>query len=149
MGTTSNKRPDQELVELQALLTGPTVDTPHNEPDPEARKSFIARRMEQREAYGQFVAAQDIFDPMGNTLAFAAGHPVPIEHVEKWLLEDAGLVTRVATPEEARKVVRPAPIGPAALLGSSPSEQSAVSGTAEPAPAKAGDKATTANRKEG
>ncbi len=116
MASGSRKAGDQELAALTALLSGPTVDAPHNEPSPEARQTFMERRMAQREAYGQFVATVDIYDPAGDIVVFTAGQAVPIEHVENWHLEDAGMVERVATPEEARKVFRPT-TGPSALLG--------------------------------
>lgn len=94
---------DQELVELQkALLSGPTTGLPHGEPDSEVRQSFAERRAAQREAYGQFVATERIYHPEDQILAFDIGHPVPLEHVDKWRLEDTGHVARVATPEEAR-----------------------------------------------
>ncbi len=107
---------DQELAELTALLSGPTVDTPHNEPNPEVRQTFMERRMQQREAYGQFVAEVDIYDPEGSIVVFTAGQAVPVEHVERWRLEEAGMVNRVASPEEARKVFRPT-TGPSSMLG--------------------------------
>jgi hypothetical protein len=92
---------DQELVELQrALLSGPTTGLPLA--DPETRKTVADRRAAQMEAYGQYVANQQIFHPDDNILAFDAGHPVPLEHVEKWRLEETGHVDRVATAEEAR-----------------------------------------------
>ncbi len=116
MASGSRKAGDQEIAELTALLSGPTVDTPHNETNPEVRQTFMERRMAQREAYGQFTAAVDIYDPAGDIVVFTAGQAVPVEHVEKWHLEDAGMVQRVATPDEARKVFRPTS-GPAALLG--------------------------------
>lgn len=94
---------DQELVELQkALLSGPTADVPFGETDPVVRQTFADRRAAQREAYGQFVATQEIYDPDGTILAFAPDHPVPVEHVEKWDLERTGHVVRVATADEAR-----------------------------------------------
>ena len=110
---------DQELVELQrALLTAPTVDVPHQEADDETVRAFMKRRAAQREAYGQFTANSDIYDPMGGTLVFTPGMPVPLEHVEKWDLESAGVVNRVATADEARKgaALASAAAGPATLL---------------------------------
>jgi hypothetical protein len=120
VASTSNKgqSADQELVELQhALLTSPTVDAPHNEPNPEVRETFMQRRVAQREAYGQFVAIEDVYDPDGNIVVFTKGQAVPIEHVEKWQLEDVGMVTRVASADEARTAFRPTS-GPSSLLGS-------------------------------
>jgi hypothetical protein len=117
---TSKSTNDQELVELQrALLTAPTVDVPHNEADQETVRAFMQRRAAQREAYGQFKANSDIYDPMGGTLVFTPGMPVPLEHVEMWGLEETGLVERVATPAEARKAgaLAAATSGPATLLG--------------------------------
>lgn len=118
MASTSKGKDDQESVEARRdLLSGPTVGTPHAEANPEAARSFMQRRAAQREAYGQFVAEEDIYDPDGNALVFTAGMQVPVEHVEKWELEDVGKVRRVATPEEARKRFLPPSIGPASLIG--------------------------------
>lgn len=119
---------DQELVELQkALLSGPTTDIPHGEPDQEVVRAFIKRRADQREAYGQFVANEHIYDPMGNTLAFTKGMQVPIEHVEKWDLESTGHVTRTATAEEARKGFAVPNIGPGSLIPAEPESAPAAS----------------------
>lgn len=121
MASTSKKSSDQELVELQsALLSGPTTDVPHGEPDEEVVRAFMKRRADQREAYGQFVATQHIYDPMGNTLVFTPDMQVPIEHVEKWDLEATGHVRRVATAEEARKGFAAPGIGPGSLIPSAP-----------------------------
>lgn len=115
MASTKGKGNDQELVELQrALLSGPTVDVPYT--DPVTKESYAKRRAAQREAYGQFVAIEDITDPEGNSLVFTRGMQVPVEHVEKWLLEDTGKVERVASPEEARKMFLPPQIGAGALI---------------------------------
>jgi hypothetical protein len=108
---------DQELIELQrALLSGPTTDVPYAEGDPDVTRAFIQRRADQREAYGQFVAVQDIFDPMGTSLTFTKGMQVPVEHVEKWDLEATGMVSRVASADEARRGFAPPPVGPGALI---------------------------------
>lgn len=113
--TSKSKGNDQELVELQrALLSGPTVDVPYA--DEATKQTYAERRAAQREAYGQFRAIEDITDPEGNSLVFTAGMQVPVEHVEKWLLEDTGKVERVATPEEARKRFLPPQVGPGALI---------------------------------
>jgi hypothetical protein len=122
---------DQELIELQrALLSGPTTDLPQAEPDQDVTRAFMERRAAQREAYGQFVAAGDIYDPMGNSKVFTAGMQVPMEHVEKWDLEATGMVTRVATAEEARRGFAVPDIGPGTLLGdSAPAPTSASSST--------------------
>jgi hypothetical protein len=112
--TSKSKANDQELVELQrALVTSPTVGIPVA--DEETVKTFHSRRAEQREAYGQFVANSDIYPPDGTVLVFTKGTPVPVEHVEKWDLETAGVVDRVATPEEARRA-GPTANGPATAL---------------------------------
>jgi hypothetical protein len=108
---------DQELVELQhALLSGPTTDVPYAESNPDVVKTFVERRAAQREAYGQYVAEEDIFDPMGNSLVFTTGMQVPVEHVEMWDLEALGKVRRVASPDEARRSFRPAAVGAGALI---------------------------------
>ena len=113
--TSKSKGNDQELVELQhALLSGPTVDVPYA--DEATKSSYAERRAAQREAYGQFVAVENIQDPEGNSLVFTAGMQVPVEHVEKWLLEETGKVERVATPEEARKRFLAPPVGTGALI---------------------------------
>lgn len=97
---------DQEMIELQrALLSAPTTGVPATG-DPEARKAYLGRRAAQREAYGQFVANQEIYDPDGSALIFAAGMPVPLEHVERFGLEETGMVDRIASPELARKGAR-------------------------------------------
>jgi hypothetical protein len=104
---SNTSKGDQELIELQrALLTGPTTGVPAAGGDPEVRKTYRARRVAQREAYGQFVANSEIYDPDGSALIFAAGQPVPVEHVERLELEAMGLVNRVASPELARKGLR-------------------------------------------
>lgn len=87
--------------ELRALLSGPAVGVPQHA-DEETRKTFTDRRMGQREAYGQFVADGPIYWPGTGILVFAEGQQVPVEHVEKWMLEDAGMVHRVASPMLAR-----------------------------------------------
>lgn len=100
----------------RALLSGPTVDVPHSETDPEVHRAYVDRRAAQREAYGQFVAAEDVYDPDGVGLVFAAGMQVPMEHVEKWDLGTYGKVRRVATAEEARRGFRSPDIGPGSLI---------------------------------
>jgi hypothetical protein len=115
--TSKKSSPDQELVELQrALLSGPTTDVPHAETDPDVTRAFLKRRADQREAYGQFVAESEIYDPMGNSLVFTKGMQVPVEHVEKWDLEATGHVSRVATAEEARKGFAVPDIGAGSLI---------------------------------
>lgn len=119
---------DQELVEMQrALLSGPTTDIPHAEGDQDAVRTFLDRRAAQREAYGQFVAEEDIFHPMGNSLVFTQGMQVPLEHVEMWDLEALGKVRRVATAEEARRNYRPDAIGAGSLV---PADEPAPSASA-------------------
>ncbi len=98
-----NNGDDREL--MRALLSGPAVGVPHAA-DEATRETFSERRMGQREAYGQFVATGDIYWPGTGTLVFTEGMQVPIEHVEKWLLEDADLVQRVASPRLARAGAR-------------------------------------------
>jgi hypothetical protein len=94
------------MIELQrALLSGPTTGVAATG-DPEARKAYQSRRAAQREAYGQFEAIGDIYDPDGSALIFTAGSPVPVEHVERFELEATGHVKRVATPDLARRGMR-------------------------------------------
>lgn len=103
---TKGSAADQELIELQrALLSSPTTGVPATG-DPEARKAYLGRRAAQREHYGQFVAASDIFDPDGSALIYTAGSAVHLEHVERWGLEETGMVERVASPELARRGAR-------------------------------------------
>lgn len=93
---------DQEA--LRMLLGGPTAaaHVPPAGVDEAAKASYVERRMAQQEAYGQFEALSEIYVPGTGTLAFVTGAQVPIEHVEKWSLEDAGLVKRVASAKLAR-----------------------------------------------
>lgn len=103
---SNTSKGDQELVDLQrALLSGPTSGVAAAG-DPAARKAYLSRRAEQREAYGQFVATGDIFDPDGSALIFTVGQPVPLEHVERFDLEALNMVERVATPALARRGMR-------------------------------------------
>lgn len=104
MADSSKKTEENEL--LQALLSAPAVGTPHAADD-ETRETWLQRRHDQAEAYGQFLANGPIYVPGTGTLAFTTDAQVPIEHVEKWHLEDAGLVRRVAQPAEARRGVHP------------------------------------------
>ncbi len=92
---------ESEREQLRALLSGPAVGVPQTA-DPATRETFQSRRMDQLEAYGQFVAISPIYWPGTGTLVFNEGSQVPVEHVEKWLLEEAGLVQRVASPRLAR-----------------------------------------------
>jgi hypothetical protein len=99
-----NNSDEQEL--LRAVLSSPAVGVPHAA-DEETRQTFMDRRRDQAEAYGQFVAKGPIYWPGTGTLVFSTHAQVPIEHVEKWFLEEAGLVERVASPEAARHGVHP------------------------------------------
>jgi hypothetical protein len=91
---------DEELIELQRqVLSSPGVGVPRGV-DEDGIVRWQERRAAQREAYGQFVAADSIY--IGNALAFAPGMAVPVEHVERFNLEATGQVERVATPELAR-----------------------------------------------
>lgn len=108
MATTRNTQADddQELAELQRqVLASPSVGLPKGA-DQATLRTFVERRRAQAEAYGQFVALGDIYEPFTQDKAFTAGMQVPIEHIEKWDLEAAKLVTRVASPELARKGLR-------------------------------------------
>lgn len=86
---------------MAMLLSAPAVGIPHAADEP-TRQSFVERQLAQREAYGQFRAISPIYVPGTGTLAFNKDQQVPMEHVEKWELEAAGLVARVASPEDAR-----------------------------------------------
>lgn len=92
---------DDERELLAALMSAPAVGVPHAA-DEETRTTYLDRRRAQAEAYGQFVAKGPIYWPGTGTLVFNTGHAVPLEHVEKWELETADLVERVASPELAR-----------------------------------------------
>jgi|ERR1041384_6506533 hypothetical protein len=91
--------------ELRALLSAPAVGVPQHA-DEKTRETHQNRRMDQREAYGQFVADGEIYWPGTGILVFTEGMQVPVEHVEKWLLEEAGMVHRVASPRLARAGAR-------------------------------------------
>jgi hypothetical protein len=97
----SNSNTDDERELLAALMSAPAVGVPHAA-DEETRTTYMDRRRAQAEAYGQFVAKGPIYWPGTGTLVFNTGHAVPLEHVEKWELELADLVERVASPELAR-----------------------------------------------
>jgi hypothetical protein len=92
---------ESEREQLRALLSGPAVGMPQAA-DTQARMTYQNRRMDQMEAYGQFVADGPIYWPGTGTLVFNEGQQVPVEHVEKWDLETAGLVHRVASAKLAR-----------------------------------------------
>jgi hypothetical protein len=91
---------DDERELARALVSGPAVGVPQHA-DEETRTTFMDRRMAQREAYGQFIATSPIYWPGTGILVFNEGNPVPMEHVEKWLLEEAGVVKRIASPRLA------------------------------------------------
>lgn len=97
---------DRELLELQRSLSaqGATVaGLPSGAAvaaDPEVIRTWELRKAAQSEAYGQFVAAGDIW--IGNCLTFTAGNPVPLEHVIRFDLEEREQVHRVADPDMAR-----------------------------------------------
>ncbi len=130
MTSTSKKNNDQELVDLQrAMLSGPTVGVPHAEGNTDTVRAYLARRAEQREVYGQFVATEDIYEPGGSALTFTNGMPVPIEHVEKWDLETAGMVERVASQDDARRGAALNVIGPASLVADDASTTAPAGGT--------------------
>lgn len=105
MAEPKNDTLDDEQELLRALVSGPAVGVPHHA-DEQTRETFTERRMLQREAYGQFVADGPIYWPGTGILVFTEGMPVPVEHVEKWLLEEAGMVHRVASPRLARAGAR-------------------------------------------
>lgn len=103
MADTKRKgeRTDEERELLRALVSSPAIGVPHGASD-EDRQTYAERRLQQQEAYGQFVAKGPIYWPGTGILVFATGQSVPLEHVEKWELEEADVVERVATPELAR-----------------------------------------------
>ncbi len=105
MAEQENSTTDDERELMRALVSGPAIGVPQTA-DAATRETFTDRRMAQREAYGQFVAKGDIYWPGTGTLVFTEGMAVPVEHVEKWLLEDADLVQRVASPRLARAGAR-------------------------------------------
>jgi hypothetical protein len=92
---------ESEREQLRMLLSGPAVGMPQAA-DMGERETYQSRRLDQLEAYGQFVAKGPIYWPGTGTLVFNTGAQVPVEHVEKWDLELADLVQRVATPRLAR-----------------------------------------------
>lgn len=96
---------DDERELLRALVSGPAVGVPQYA-DEQTRTTFTDRRMAQREMYGQFVADGPIYWPGTGILVFTEGMQVPVEHVEKWELETAGVVHRVASPKLARAGAR-------------------------------------------
>lgn len=104
MADQSKTSDEQEL--LRAVLSSPAVGVPQHADD-ESRETWLERRAAQAEAYGQFVANSNIYWPGTGTLVFTPGSQVPIEHVEKWELETAGVVDRVATAAQARKGIHP------------------------------------------
>lgn len=95
------QRTDDERELLRALVSGPAVGVPQHA-DAATKETFTERRMAQREAYGQFIAKGPIYWPGTGILVFTEGQPVPMEHVEKWELEAADMVQRVASPKLAR-----------------------------------------------
>lgn len=135
---------EQEL--LRALVSGPAVGVPQHA-DQATRETFTDRRMMQREVYGQFVADGPIYWPGTGILVFTEGMQVPVEHVEKWLLEEAEMVHRVASPRLARAGARfPADKGGQVTGGDGVVEGEivAVQPTATP-PAPSGDAAAKAD----
>jgi hypothetical protein len=96
--TTDSGRAD----ELRMLLSAPAVGVPHGSATQEERQSYAERRLAQRETYGQYTATGPIYWPGTGILVFTTGQEVPLEHVEMWELELAGVVERVASPELAR-----------------------------------------------
>lgn len=65
---------------------------------PEALQDAVAAQLQE---YGQFVATQRIH--VGLAMAYDVGHPVPVSNVERFGYEAQGVVTRVASPENARR----------------------------------------------
>ena len=135
---------DDERELLRALVSGPAVGVPQHA-DEGVRETFTERRMAQREAYGQFVADGDVFWPGTGILVFTTGMPVPTEHVEKWDLELAGVVHRIASPRLARAGARfPAGDG-GQLAGDGDSEVPVLAQPTVTPPAPAGEAAAEAD----
>jgi hypothetical protein len=133
---------DRELA--RALVSGPAVGVPQHA-DEETRTTFLDRRMAQREAYGQFIATSPIYWPGTGILVFNTGNPVPMEHVEKWLLEEAGVVQRIASPRLAAAGARfPANQG-GQLPGDGGGEVAVEPQPTVTPPAPAGEEATKAD----
>lgn len=79
------------------------------------RVAVEARRKEQDEEFGTYVADQDI--PWGNVTAFFAGEAVPKSTVERYGWLDMGLVSRVGgQPADARPVEKLAGAPPEAAV---------------------------------
>ena len=72
-----SKKNSDETELLRALLSGPSVGTPHAADD-ETRETWLTRRQDQAEAYGQFIAEGPIYVPGTGTLAFNNDHQVPV-----------------------------------------------------------------------
>ncbi len=135
---------DDEKALLRALVSGPAVGVPQHA-DEGVRETFTERRMAQREAYGQYIAAGPIYVPGTGTLAFNKDQQVPIEHVEKWMLVEADMVHRVASAELARAGARfPAKDGGQLPGAEDTTEPVPPQPTATP-PAPAGEEAAKAD----
>jgi hypothetical protein len=61
----------------------------------------MARRAAQLEEYGKWVATEQIV--FGNAVAFNEGDAVPVGHVERFSLEEKGLV-KLRTPEDTGSI---------------------------------------------
>src|SRR4051794_7253084 len=88
----------------RATLTGPagTAGMPHGQAlDGDAVRTWELRRLAQNEAYGQYVAGEQI--TIAGVEVFQQGVQVPLEHVIRFQLDVQGRVNRVATPEMARR----------------------------------------------
>jgi hypothetical protein len=64
--------------------------------DPGEAAAFARYRIAQKVEYGTWVAAADL--KVNGVLAFAAGHPVPISHVEAYGWDKDGSVVPSGTP---------------------------------------------------
>lgn len=88
---------------LAALLSAPQPTVARTAATTQSNEELLVaheeRRRAQRVEWGQWVATGEIH--IGNALAFVAEQPVPDGHVQKFKLEEAGLVRRVASPEQA------------------------------------------------
>lgn len=100
MGDTSTD--SGRADELRMLLSAPAVGVPHGSATEEERTTFAERRLAQREAYGQWQATGPIYWPGTAILCYDTGAQVDVEAVERWQLDEAGVVERVASPELAR-----------------------------------------------
>lgn len=78
-------------------MTQPTYAEAAYEQSSDALRQAHEQRKAIAETYTQWIALQDI--PIAGVNAFNRGNPVPPEHVERFGLEDDGLVAPFGSPE--------------------------------------------------